>query len=84
MLSWDEFHQEDNLAPVSKAKIEQPSVTSEFQPSELTSIPMIPKAQPADYQATLDRFRPGCVWGLRRCSDFRARSSTDRGTHAHF
>ncbi len=54
MLSWDEFHQEDNLAPVSKAKIEQPSVTSEIQPSELASIPMIPKAQPADYQATLD------------------------------
>ena len=63
MLSWDEFHQEDNLAPVhqednlapvSKAKIEQPSVTSEIQPSELASIPMIPEAQPADYQATLD------------------------------
>ena len=54
MLSWDEFHQEDNLAPVSKAKIEQPSVTSEFQPSKLASIQMIPKAKPAAYQATLD------------------------------
>ena len=54
MLSWDEFHQEDNLAPVSKVKIEQPSVTSEIQPSELASIPMIPEAQPADYQAMLD------------------------------
>ena len=54
MLSWDEFHQEDNLAPVSKAKIEQPSVTSEIQPSEPASIPIIPEAQPADYQATLD------------------------------
>jgi len=54
MLSWDEFHQEDNLAPVSKAKIEQPSVTNEIQPSELAPIPIIPEAQPADYQATLD------------------------------
>ena len=54
MLSWDEFHQEDNLAPVSKAKIEQSSVTNEIQPSELAPIKIIPEAQPADYQATLD------------------------------
>jgi len=54
MLSWDEFYQEEKPTPVGKAKIDQPLVKDEIQPSELNKSDMVPEAEPAGYQAALD------------------------------
>ncbi len=54
MLSWDEFHQEEKPAPLSKAKIDQPVVKDEVHPSELNKSDIVPEAEPTGYQAALE------------------------------